>query len=419
MDATARSPGAAPREDQREAQAQDQDPSRRLLREVLSVVRTHLGMEVAFVSSVAQGRRTFEYVDSDPWYCPISAGSGDDLDDTYCARVLDGRIPELILDAGQEPGVADLDATWEFPIGSHLSVPVLTADGGVFGTLCCFSRQVVPGLQERDLAALHMFADIVGKHLEPLVAHQRTRALARERISRVLDDGSLRMALQPIIEIATGEVCGYEALARFPESVGWSPDRWFEAAENVGMGTALESAAVHAALNLLPRIPAGLSLAVNVSAPALLDSASIPAMLTGPLSRRLVLELTEHQRISDPERLNGALERARAEGIRVAVDDAGSGYAGLERILALNPEVLKLDRTLVQGVAHHPGRQAMCEAMVRFTEQTGARLVAEGVETQEDLDALRARGVSHAQGYLLGRPTVWGPDQTSARSPRG
>jgi len=417
MDGTVRSLGAAPSDSP--AGDQDQDPSRRLLRDVLSVVRTHLGMEVAFVSSVAQGRRTFEYVDSDPWYCPISAGSSDDLDDTYCARVLDGRIPGLIVDAGQEPGVADLDATWELPIGSHLSVPVSTADGGVFGTLCCFSRQVVPGLHEGDLAALRMFADIVSKHLEPLVTHQRTRALAQERISKVLDEGSLRMALQPIIEISSGQVCGYEALARFPDSVGWTPDRWFDAADSVGMGTALESAAVHAALSLLPRIPVGLSLAVNVSAPALLASVSIPAMFAGPLSRRLVLELTEHQRISDPERLNGSLERARAAGARVAVDDAGSGYAGLERILSLNPEVLKLDRTLVQGVADHPGRQAMCEAMVRFTEQTGAQLIAEGVETQEDLDALRVRGVSHAQGYLLGRPAVWDSEQTSPQSSQG
>ena len=417
MDATVRSLGAAPRDDR--TQSQDQDPSRRLLREVLSVVRTHLGMEVAFVSSIAGGRRTFEYVDADPWYCPISPGDSDDLEDTYCARVLDGRIPGLVLDASREPAVADLAATGDMTIGSHLSVPVQTSDGGVFGTLCCFSRRVVPDLQEADLTALRMFADIVSKHLEPLITRQRTRALAQERISKVLDEGSLQMALQPIVEIATLKVHGYEALARFPQEHGWSADRWFDAAANVGMGTVLESAAVHAALRLLPRIPLGLSLAVNVSAPALLASASIPAMFAGPFARRLILELTEHQQIGDPERLNHALQRARAAGVRVAVDDAGSGYAGLERILSLNPEVLKLDRTLVQGIANHAGRQAMCEAMVRFTERTGGRLVAEGVETQEDLEALRARGVGHAQGYLLGRPVVWGPDHVPAQSCQG
>lgn len=387
--------------------AEDPDQSRRLLRDVLSVLRGHLGMEVAFVSRVEAGRRTFEHVDADPWFCPIAVGQSEAVESTYCARVLDGRLPGLIIDARKEPGVQDLEATWAMPIGSHLSVPVHTSDGGTYGTLCCFSRNVEPDLHERDLNAIRMFAAIVSRHLEPIVARQQTRRLAQERISELLDDGLLAMALQPIVDLATNEVCGYEALARFPTEVGWTPDRWFDAADHVGMGAALESAAVHAALRLLPRIGPTDSLAINVSAGALLSSASIPELFTGPDGHRLILELTEHHRIEEPARLNEALGRVRAAGVRVAVDDAGSGYAGLERILSLAPEVLKLDRSLVDGVSQHAGRQAMCEAMVRFTQRTGARLVAEGVETQEDLDVLRALGVGHAQGYLLGRPTVW------------
>ena len=389
------------------ARTEEPDQSRRLLRDLLSVLRGHLGMEVAFVSRVEGGRRTVEHVDADPWFCPIAVGDSEAVESTYCARVLDGRIPGLIIDARKEPGVSDLEATWAMPIGSHLSVPVCTADGGTYGTLCCFSRDVEPDLHERDLHAIRMFAAIVSKHLEPIVARQQTRRLAQERISELLDDGGPAMALQPIVDLATDEVCGYEALARFPASVGWTPDRWFETAEQVGMGAALESAAVHAALRLLPRIGPSHSLAINVSAGALLSSASIPELFTGPDAHRLILELTEHHRIEDPARLNEALWRVRAAGVRVAVDDAGSGYAGLERILALAPEVLKLDRSLVDGVAQHAGRQAMCEAMVRFTQRTGSRLVAEGVEIQQDLDVLRALGVDHAQGYLLGRPTVW------------
>jgi EAL domain-containing protein (putative c-di-GMP-specific phosphodiesterase class I) len=385
----------------------DPDHSRRLLRDLLGVLRGHLGMEVAFVSRVESGRRTFEHVDADPWFCPITVGQSDAMETTYCARVLDGRIPGLIIDARQEPGVRDLEATWSMPIGSHLSVPVHTSEGGTYGTLCCFSRDVEPDLHERDLNAVRMFAAIVGKHLEPIVAGQQTRRLAQERISELLDEGSLAMALQPIVDLATDEVCGYEALARFPDHVGWTPDRWFDAAGQVGMGTALESAAVHAAMRLLPRIGPAASLAINVSAGALVSSASIPELFTGPESHRLVLELTEHHRIEEPARLTEALRRVRAAGVRVAVDDAGSGYAGLERILSLAPEVLKLDRSLVYGVSKHAGRQAMCEAMVRFTQRTGSRLVAEGVETREDLAVLKSLGVGHAQGYLLGRPTVW------------
>jgi EAL domain-containing protein (putative c-di-GMP-specific phosphodiesterase class I) len=120
-----------------------------------------------------------------------------------------------------------------------------------------------------------------------------------------------------------------------------------------------------------------------------------------------VVELTEHQSITPSRLLAHRLETLRGAGVRIAVDDAGSGYAGLERILHLRPEVLKLDRVLVQGVAQHAGRRAMCEAMVQFTRRTGAALVAEGVEEEPDLEVLRRLGVDFAQGYLLGLPTIW------------
>jgi len=383
----------------------DLEPPRRLLQDLLSVVRAHLRMDVAFVSRVAGGSYTLEHLDADPGF-PLQEGASGPVEETYCARVLDGRIPGLIIDAAQEPGVADLAATRQLPIRSHLSVPVSMADGSVYGTLCCFSRAVEPSLNERDLNALRMFADIVSKHLEPLVVRERTIADARERIEAVLDEGGPAIALQPIFDLATDQVSGYEALARFPAGA-WNTEQWFVAAHGAGMGTALESAAVHAAVSILPKLPQHLSLAINVSAPALLTSASIATLFARPDGARLVLEVTEHQQIADPHRLGEILARVRAAGVRVAVDDAGSGYSGLQRILTLNPEVIKLDRLLVDGVAHHQGRQAMCEAMANFARRSGATIVAEGIETEADLTALRDLGVTHAQGYLLGRPRLW------------
>jgi EAL domain-containing protein (putative c-di-GMP-specific phosphodiesterase class I) len=129
-------------------------------------------------------------------------------------------------------------------------------------------------------------------------------------------------------------------------------------------------------------------------------------MLMEVAPERLVVELTEHQRVLMSAKLTYSLDQLRAAGVRIAVDDAGSGYAGLEHILDLRPDVLKLDRALVQGIAAHPGRQAMCDAMVRFAGRTGAVLVAEGVEDEEDLRVLRYLGVRHAQGFLLGRPEI-------------
>ena len=258
----------------------------------------------------------------------------------------------------------------------------------------------------RNDVVLNAFAALVSKHLEPFNAEHRARELTREAVRAVVADGGPAMALQPIVQIASMEVTGYEALARFPGPLGWSPDRWFRQAEQVGLGAALEASAVYAALQHRSRLPAGTSLAINVSAKALLASSTILTMV-GDAGREagLVLELTEHQSITEPERLSEVLTSLRTAGVRIAVDDAGSGYAGLERIVFIAPEILKLDRNLVGGVADHSGRQAMCEAMVGFAHRTGTQLIAEGVETDADLSALRALGVTHAQGYLFGRPS--------------
>jgi EAL domain-containing protein (putative c-di-GMP-specific phosphodiesterase class I) len=362
-------------------------------------------MEVAFIGRVHEGVRTFEFVDSDSWFRPIQVRESDALEETYCGRVLSGEIPSLIPDATREPAVADLAATWEMPIGAHLSVPIETPGGRTFGTLCCFSRRANAGLSRRDVDVASLFAEVISAHLEPLAAHHEQLAAAREAITHVIEAGGPKMALQPIVRLSDGCVAGYEALARF-SSPADDTQWWFQAAADCGLSTALESSAVEAALRLLPRIPETAYLAVNVSASALLDGADIVDMATGRHAPRLVLELTEHHRIESQEQLNEALDRVRKARGRIAVDDAGSGYAGLQRILALRPEVLKLDRSLVNGVAGHLGQQAMCQAMVDFSRRMGADLVAEGVETEDDLLMLRGLGVSHAQGYLLGRPSL-------------
>lgn len=374
-------------------------------------------MEVAFLSEITDDRRTFVAVDSDPWFRPIAPGDSDLLQESYCGRVLDGRAPHLIVDAAREPSVMDLAATWDIPIGSHLSVPVFTTVGAVFGTLCCFSRQVDQQLAQRNVEAMHLFAAVISKHLEPLVEQRLNDAAYKSQIFGVLEGGGPAIALQPIIELASGSIEGYEALARFPSALGTSPDLWFAAADRLGLGRALEASAVVAALRLFPRIPQPLALSVNVSAPALLAISSIVDLLLGADGSRLILEVTEHHKIPHQNKLQKTLAHLRGNGIRIAIDDAGSGYSGLERILFLAPEVVKLDRTLIDGIASHPGRQAMCEAMVAFTRRTHATLVAEGVETVEDLNTLRELGVSHAQGYLLGRPTIW-PNVTMALGDR-
>lgn len=378
--------------------------AQRAIQDSLGALRSLLHMEVAFVSRFAGGRRSFEFVDSDPGFSPVRVGDSDPLEATYCARVIDGRIAQLIPDARRVPELRALPATHGLPVGAHLSVPILDSDERPMGTLCCFSRAPDMELRARDLELLTVFSSVIRGHLDFLRLQYRRENEMRARFDAVMATGGPTIALQPIVEIATGRTSGYEALSRFPRFDDWTPDRWFREADLLGLGNALEASAVRAALSLLPRLPTRTSLSVNVSARALCSSDELTGLLVGPSSSRLVLELTEHAQVDDYDELLGALQTVRAAGVRVAVDDAGSGYAGLEHILRLQPEVLKLDRTLVDGVAHHLGRQAMCIAMVGFTQRMDTSLVAEGVETKEDLEVLAAVGVPLAQGYLLGRP---------------
>lgn len=388
------------------------ESSRSAIQESLAALRALLRMEVAFVSRFGQGRRWFEFVDADETFRPFDVGDSEPLELTYCARVVDGRLPGLVRDARTVPEVAHLPVTSELPVGAHLSVPIEGPDGTLLGTLCCFSRRPDQALRDRDLELLTVFAGLISRHLGFLMAADRRSRNVVETIASVISHGGPAIALQPIVDLSTRRISGYEALSRFPRGVDdWTPDRWFREADGVGLGPELEQSAVGAAIAHLGWLPPDLSLSVNVSARALCSSESLLRLLIGAGTPRLVVELTEHAQVEDYDEVVRTLDRLRRTGIRVAVDDAGSGYAGLEHIIRLQPEVLKLDRALVEGVASHPGRQALCGALLGFTQRVGSSLVAEGVETRRDLDALACLGVPFAQGYYLGRPQI--PQQPS------
>src|SRR5262245_34785097 len=114
--------------------------SSEILSKLLHAVRTHFKMEAAFVSKFDRGRRTFQVVDSIPGKCALPVGGSDPLEESYCQRVADGRLPELICDAQMLPAALELAATRAFPVGAHLSIPLCMRDGSIYGTFCCFSR---------------------------------------------------------------------------------------------------------------------------------------------------------------------------------------------------------------------------------------------------------------------------------------
>ncbi len=229
---------------------------------------------------------------------------------------------------------------------------------------------------------------------------------ARQELRRVLDQHLLRIALQPVIDLRDGSQVSAEALARFPAAGIGDTSEWLGAAMEVGMGVEVETAAALAALALLPTLPAGISLAVNVS--PVLVLADLMACLGDAPWHRVVLELIEHAPVEDYSVLNRMLAPVREAGARLAVDDTGAGFASLRHILDVRPDFIKLDIGIVRGVDHDLSRAAVSEMMVRFAERVGIQLIAEGIETQGECDTLRELGVVFGQGYLLGRPAIVG-----------
>ena len=223
----------------------------------------------------------------------------------------------------------------------------------------------------------------------------------RREIEALLEPGRIRPVFQPVLELATGRVSGYEALARMDAEPQRPPDEWFGQAHRVGLGAELEAAALEAAL-AVPGRPPGAYLALNVS-PGVLTSACVRAALPDDLST-IVVELTEHELFGARATLDGALADLRARGARIALDDAGSGYAGLRQLIAVAPDILKLDRALVRGAHADPAKLALLEAMISFASSTGAAVCGEGIEDLEDLRALGALDATYAQGYALARP---------------
>jgi EAL domain-containing protein (putative c-di-GMP-specific phosphodiesterase class I) len=242
--------------------------------------------------------------------------------------------------------------------------------------------------------------------LANLDRHHRERE--REKIARLIDGHGLGVALQPIVDLDSRRVVGAEALARFKDDNG-SPlptERTFLDAHALGLGPELELAVVELALRSEGRLPEGLYLALNVS-PALLARDELLAIVARhDHARPLVIEITEHHAVEDYGQLEAVLGRLREHGVRVAVDDVGSGFASFRHVTRVNPEILKLDRSLVCGIDEDPVRQSLAAAIVSFARDVGAIVVSEGIESSDELECLMELAVGCGQGFYLARPEL-------------
>jgi EAL domain-containing protein (putative c-di-GMP-specific phosphodiesterase class I) len=211
----------------------------------------------------------------------------------------------------------------------------------------------------------------------------------------------LSMLFQPIIDLKTDGLAGCEALARFAAAPVCPPELWFAEAQRVGLGAELQLAAVHTALAQLPQLPPQGYMAINVG-PDVAGAPELLRLLHNVDSHRVVIELTEHLQVEDYPALISAVRAIRATGARLAIDDTGAGYASFSSILKLAPDLIKLDRILTIGIDVDPARQALAGALVTFAAATRAKVIAEGIETVGELEAIRQLGIGYGQGYILG-----------------
>lgn len=378
------------------------EPAEDLIPSVLRMLRTHLGLDVAFVSQLLDGERVFRFVDAEGDDCPVEVGGSDPLEESYCHYVVTGQMPQFLRDPKEHPVAAGLDATRALPVGTHLSVPIVFSDGSVYGTFCCFGFEVDDSLNERDLETVRGLAEVVARYVEDAEAVRRRREQRRDRLRSVIVDDDLELLFQPIVGLTTRAVVGVEALARFP-GLGDGPAEVFAEAWSLGLGMEMELKAAAAAFDGVHLVPQGAYLAVNLS-PATLVSGMFLDVVASASAERIVVEITEHAAVEDYPGLVAAVKQLADIGVRLAIDDVGTGFSGLDHILRLTPNILKVDGALVGGVDESIGKQAMVAALVTFAARMDTTVIAERIETSAELNALRILGVDCGQGYLLGRP---------------
>lgn len=275
-----------------------------------------------------------------------------------------------------------------------------------------FPPAVVAAMRQRIDAALEAIESLrPGSEAEEAL---RGRSVDAARFAVTVRDvitagDRLEVHLQPIVSLSSYESppAGYEALARFQTTPYQAPDIWLGRAAEAGLLQELELTCARSALALVPLLPESGFLTINVSAETLVSPA-FSRMLDGLPADRVVVEVTEHAIVREYDALLRALGGLRERGVRLAVDDAGAGFASFRHVLELSPEIIKLDIHLTRGISKDSSRQALVRSLVSFAGDVGSTLVAEGIETPEDMRTLAEAQVPFGQGYLFARP---GPAQ--------
>jgi len=301
--------------------------------ELLQTARSSLRLSVAFLSRLDGTTQHLEVVESSVPFL-FREGYQQKQEVTLCQAILDKKIPQVIPDLTVFPEAMKLPAARMPRLRSYVSVPVTLSDGSLYGTFCAAGLTTDRDLTKRDKALMDVLASAAAVIIEPEVRSQERRTEIEDRLRPVMDDGGPVVVLQPIVDLATGNRVGAEALSRFPAEWGMAPDVVFEQAHGVGLGDRLELLALERAAEHLARVDG--YVAMNVSPATLLTPGCGELLGRLPLSR-VLLELSEHDQVEDYAALNAALEPFRARGMRLAIDDVGAGFSSLRHIVVTAP----------------------------------------------------------------------------------
>ncbi|WP_232291976.1 EAL domain-containing protein [Frankia sp. QA3] len=370
--------------------------------DLLDILRRQLRMDLAALARIDDEHLVLQVLRGDVDGFGFCAGATISRQESLLGLVLAGELPETVEDTLADPCLAGNCDVRERGIGSYTAVPIVDSEGRVYGILCCVGHRARPGSPERDGRFLRLLAAFLSDAVLDLHEMWERRRQIWQEVSDLIDSGGPQIIFQPIFRLEDQHIIGVEALSRFPDLVGGA-QRWYADAATVGLSTELERLAIERALAVLPVLPPDLTLAVNASPSTI--AAGLLDLLPASVAGRLVVEITEHEHIGTDRHLLLAVEVLRSRGVRIAIDDIGTGYAGLEQLLHLRPDIIKLDGVITRGIDTDAARRAIASGLVEVASEIGGTVVAEGIETPAELATAMGAGIPYGQGYLLGQPS--------------
>jgi EAL domain-containing protein (putative c-di-GMP-specific phosphodiesterase class I) len=380
--------------------AKQRTDAERQVADLLLTAKKSLHLSVAFLTRMDGTTQHLEVVESSVPFL-FKEGVTQRQDMTLCQAIIDKKLPAVMPNLKDFPFAMTLPAARLPRIRSYVSVPVMLSDGTMYGTFCAAGLTSDKALTKRDQSLMDVLARAASVILEPGIRERARRAEILDRLRPLMARGGPLVVLQPIVDLGSGVRIGAEALSRFPPAWGKPPDECFAEAHSVGLGDELELQALEAAAEHLDLVPG--YIAMNIS-PATLLTAEATVLLDRLPLDRVLLELSEHDQVADYDVLLAVLAPLRARGMRLAIDDVGAGFSSLRHIVLTAPDVIKLDRSMIDGVSTDPVLTTLVRSLVSFGHDCASQVVAEGVETEQDAAALRSLGVDFGQGWHFGRP---------------